>query len=346
MHKARVASRFVSVLFLLLAVCALLSACGSSGDVPCTVRNDTGSDVTIAISLLQNGRSTSLLRGYVLSNGSETHVSVPRNILSSNLQLSVTDANSICYVYRDLPTQSIGTSASISLCYQDDQLVLLVDPGNGSVTTVQPSPSAKTQSQEFLLRVKRGEATYAEYYAQDFWLNLTGSNDRKTALIYGSNKERSYATQSEAAAQMVSVTVPVWKLSGGKKVSSTFTISVNASLADEILEIFTEIYNDPEQFPIKDLGGYSWRGASSTSEHNQGTAIDINYNENFQIRYGKVVVGSFWNPDESEYSIPENGSVVRIFEEHGWLWGGNAWAGDTDYSKGNHDYMHFSYFGR
>ena len=84
------------------------------------------------------------------------------------------------------------------------------------------------------------------------------------------------------------VTVPVWQLSGGEKVSSTLTLSVHAALAEDVKEIFTEIYNDPEQFPIHDVGGYSWRGDTATGEHNCGTAIDINANENYQIRDGQI----------------------------------------------------------
>lgn len=113
-------------------------------------------------------------------------------------------------------------------------------------------------------------------------------------------------------AHMVRITFPVWKLSGNRKVASTASIWIHSALADEVVQIFTEIFNDPEQFPIHSVGGYSWRGNNSSSEHNPGLAIDINPNENYQIRYGNVVVGSFWDPASSPYSIPEDGSVVRI----------------------------------
>ena len=93
------------------------------------------------------------------------------------------------------------------------------------------------------------------------------------------------------------------------------------------------------------MGGYSWRGDSATGEHNCGTAIDINSNENYQVRDGAAMAGSLWNPGSNPYSIPAGGSVVRIFAEHGWSWGGNAWAYSTDPSQGYHDYMHFSYMG-
>lgn len=144
---------------------------------------------------------------------------------------------------------------------------------------------------------------------------------------------------------MTTVTVPVWKLSNGVKTPSTMSLTVHAALAQDVTEIFTEIYNDPEQFPIHDVGGYSWRGDTATGEHNCGTAIDINANENCQIRDGQVLAGSHWTPGQDPYSIAPGSSVVRIFAEHGWSWGGDAWEWDSDISYGYHDYMHFSYMG-
>ena len=87
------------------------------------------------------------------------------------------------------------------------------------------------------------------------------------------------------------------------------------------------------------------RGDSATGEHNCGTAIDINANENYQIRDGQVLAGSCWEPGSNAYSISPDSSVVRIFAEHGWSWGGDAWAYSSDDSEGYHDYMHFSYMG-
>ena len=118
------------------------------------------------------------------------------------------------------------------------------------------------------------------------------------------------------------------------------------ALADEVVVMFTEIYNDPEQFPISSIGGYSWRGDSATGEHNCGTAIDINPTANYQVRDGKAMVGTHWTPGEDPFSMPEDGSVVRIFRAHGWDWGGDAWAWDSNPAEGYHDYMHLSYMGK
>lgn len=167
-----------------------------------------------------------------------------------------------------------------------------------------------------------------------------GCNDEKLVRLYGHAGQTRYPSQSEAEVHMVAVTVPVWHLADdGSKSPSTLSFRVHSALAEEITAIFTEIFNDPEQFPIKDAGGYDWRGDSAKGEHNCGTAIDLNYNENYQIyTNGAVGAGSCWEPGVNPFSIPAQGSVVRIFKAHGFSWGGDAW-------PTNRDYMHFSYMG-
>ena len=114
-------------------------------------------------------------------------------------------------------------------------------------------------------------------------------------------------------------------------------------MTEDIVKIFTEIYNDPERFPIKDIGGFSWRQTAfgSVSEHSYGTCIDINWDENYYCHAsnGQAITGSFWKPYENPYSIPKDGSVVRIFKKYGFKWGGDAW-------KNLRDYMHFTYLGK
>ena len=132
--------------------------------------------------------------------------------------------------------------------------------------------------------------------------------------------------------------------SNGVKKASTTTLQVHAAIADDVKAIFTEIYNDPEQFPINGTSSFRYV-EGTTGEHNCGTAIDLNANENYQIRDGQVLVGSCWEPGTNPYSIAPDSSVVRIFEAHGWSWGGDAWAADSDDATGYHDYMHFSYMG-
>ena len=67
-----------------------------------------------------------------------------------------------------------------------------------------------------------------------------------------------------------------------------------------------------------------------------GLAIDINPNENCEIRGGVITTGSYWKPGEDPYSIPADGDVVNAFKKYGFGWGGN-W-------RSVKDYMHFSYF--
>lgn len=154
-----------------------------------------------------------------------------------------------------------------------------------------------------------------------------------------------FTTKEEALQYMVDVTVPVWTLKSiGEKVSSTKTITVNNALAEDVVNIFTEIYDDPSQFPIKDVGGFSWRNTAggSVSQHSYGTCIDINYNENYYVKPdGTPITGSYWKPGEDPYSIAPDSIVVKTFAKYDWKWGATAW-GDA-YAK---DYMHFTFLGK
>lgn len=170
-------------------------------------------------------------------------------------------------------------------------------------------------------------------------MTLPQTDEEKWALVYGASTEK-YQTAEEAEANIVEVAVPVWRLqSDGTKTAGTAYIEVNRSLAPIVEDIFEEIFNGDEQFPIKNVGGYSWR----TGEHSQGTAIDINWEENMEATINAdgsltPTTGSYWLPGEDPYSIPEGGDVYNAFISHGFLWGGNAW-------RSKRDYMHFSYFG-
>ena len=165
--------------------------------------------------------------------------------------------------------------------------------------------------------------------------------EEKEYRIFGSNGY--YNDKETAQANMTTVTVDVWKLKAdGTKYASTAEIEVNKALAEDVKAIFTEIFNDSSQFPIKTVGGFSWRGVAasgSRSQHSYGTCIDINYNENYYIRNGTVYSGSYWKPYEDPYSITPDGIVVQTFAKYGWDWGGTAWSSSKDY-------MHFTYLGK
>ena len=143
-------------------------------------------------------------------------------------------------------------------------------------------------------------------------------------------------TKEEADALMEEVTVDIWKLSNGEKVASKATFVVHKAIAEKVRCIFKEIFEGEEQFPINSIGGYSWRGGKS--EHNYGTALDINPNENYCIYTNGTIVGNYYKPGEDPYSFPPFGEVIEIFEKYGFNWGGDTW-------RGNRDFMHFSYCG-
>ena len=142
-------------------------------------------------------------------------------------------------------------------------------------------------------------------------------------------------SKEEAERHIVWVEVPVWRLKDGKKVSDTERIQVLNVLASDVKEIFREIYNGREKFPIKRLIGYAWRDRNLKSFHNTGRAIDINPEENPQIDTdGRVLVGKEWEPHTNPYSIKPNGDVVKAFRKRGWVWGENF---------RRKDYMHFGF---
>jgi hypothetical protein len=154
--------------------------------------------------------------------------------------------------------------------------------------------------------------------------------------FFGNKNRFGFKNAKAAKKYQKTVKVNVWKVSGGKKVKSAMYVTVNKELADDVRKIFAEIFKGKEKFPIKAMGGFQIR-ASKTSEHNYGTAIDINPTENCMKDGNKVTAGKFWRPGKNKYSIKPNGDVVKAFEKYGWYWGGNGWGNRKDY-------MHFSYF--
>lgn len=133
---------------------------------------------------------------------------------------------------------------------------------------------------------------------------------------------------------------------------------VHEKLADEVLDIFRDIYY--AKFPIEKMSliddynandhlsmvsnnssAFCYRtiaGTNKVSKHGMGVAIDINpfYNPHVLKSSGKV------NPSEaSKYAnrslnakgmIKKNDAVYKAFTSRGWTWGGN-W--------NNPDYQHF-----
>lgn len=162
----------------------------------------------------------------------------------------------------------------------------------------------------------------------------------KAKRIWGTDYYKEYTSSSAASKNMKTIKVKTWDInSKGKKYTRYHYLTVHKNIAGTVEQIFKEIYNGKEKFPIKDVGGYSWRGDTSSSEHCEGLAIDINYNENAQFSgdTGKPLTGSLYKPGKNPYSIPADGDVVNAFRKYGFSWGNWFY---------NPDYMHFSYFGR
>ncbi len=180
-----------------------------------------------------------------------------------------------------------------------------------------------------------------ELMAGNFFETCTLAVDFVTDKDIASAIKASYpTTKAEAQALMKSVTVPVWKIRDGKKVASQLTVDVHNLIADKVEAAFNDIFNGPEKAPIYTIGGFAWRGGRS--EHNVGTALDLNPDENYCLYSSGAIVGSYWKPDEDEYSFSPYGDVVKCFEKYGFTWGGDAWFNGV---YGTRDYMHFSYMG-
>ena len=195
-------------------------------------------------------------------------------------------------------------------------------------------------------RIYKGKKVYGEYSAARMAEVANFGYDgesyiQKCMRVFGTGFYKHYPSEAAALQDMVTISVKVWDLDGrGNKVTKQKSIVIHKNLALTVEQIFKEIYEGKERFPIKAVGGFSWRGNGSLSEHNQGTALDINPNENYMIEgNGTISSGSLWQPGINPYSIPANGEVVKIFQKYGFGWGGNGW------SSGRRDYMHFSYFG-
>ncbi len=150
-----------------------------------------------------------------------------------------------------------------------------------------------------------------------------------------------FTSEEDSSAAMKTLTVKVWQIKDGKKQPSELTVTVLDEIADKVEAVFDEIFSGKEQFPIYSLGAYAWRAPMSSgrySEHNFGTAIDINPNENYCLYSDGSTVGECYKPYENPYSITPYGDVVRAFEKYGFTWGADSW-------RSPKDYMHFSYLG-
>ena len=166
-------------------------------------------------------------------------------------------------------------------------------------------------------------------------MNLFGKVVKNHRRPYGEN-----ATKADYEANYEYVTVKTWDFKDKtrtEKITRTHTFYVHKKLVPTVKLCFQEIYECEEQYPINSIITY-W-SSSGNSEHNPGTAIDINYESNpYMDPDGNIITGKRWDPENDPYCIPVGGEIEQIFEKYGFRRG-------TWWKSGYKDYMHFSFFG-
>jgi len=137
-------------------------------------------------------------------------------------------------------------------------------------------------------------------------------------------------------------------------------IIVHKDVADEVVEIFRELYNI--KYPIRqmrlvsDFRGNDWQsieadntsafncrkatGSKKWSKHSYGKAIDINPIENPYIsRKGYISHKESWvykkrihkkSTFADKAVLVKGDKAIQVFEKYGWKWGGD-WSGVKDY---------------
>ena len=143
---------------------------------------------------------------------------------------------------------------------------------------------------------------------------------------------------NQVGKNLITVEVPAWKFDeNNNKIAYTKRLTIHKKVSDVVISIFTEIFNSSEQFVIDNAttAGYANRG-NTTSLHNYGIAIDINWEANpWLTNEGEKKTDGEYRPGIDPLSIEATSSVVQIFKKYGWYWGA-----EWNSSK---DYMHFAY---
>ncbi|MCH5210815.1 MAG: M15 family metallopeptidase [Oscillospiraceae bacterium] len=164
------------------------------------------------------------------------------------------------------------------------------------------------------------------------------------------------------------LTIPHWDFNDARVEGHMI---VNAALAEDVLDIFAELYDI--RYPIENMeivdyffdkqteildspdrasmgnnntSSFYYRvvaGSSTLSKHALGRAIDLNPKTNPYVNGSSVSPAnaakysdrsqSGWTEMEKRAFIGTNTEVYRIFRNHGWEWGGEIWS--------YQDYQHF-----
>lgn len=155
------------------------------------------------------------------------------------------------------------------------------------------------------------------------------------------------------------ITMSHWNYAGSV---STGKLVVAASLANQVVEIFRDLYDarfpiermelvdnydgdDDQSMAANNTSAFNCRlvtGGSSYSEHSYGRAIDINPVVNPYVKGSTVLppAGSAYvdRSFDAPGMIHANDEVVQAFAARGWIWGG-TWSSLKDY-------QHFSTTGK
>ncbi len=133
----------------------------------------------------------------------------------------------------------------------------------------------------------------------------------------------------------------------------------NARIADALVEIFKTLY--AENYPIEKIrlideydaddelsmrdnnsSCFNFRLVSHTNRislHGYGLAVDINplYNPYIKTVEGQKIIAPANSAEYEDrtknfaHKIDEDDLCVKLFAEHGFLWGGNCWDDEKDY---------------
>lgn len=236
--------------------------------------------------------------------------------------------------------------------------VIPADPGNQTILWISSDPSVVSVDENGVITCNgNGEAeiyaytcngcfdyaivrvnTYIGFDGESYeskCLHVFGEVVDEHRLPYGEDAPKSVYKEN-----MMTISVKVWDYSdgiGSEKISKTRSFEIHKNLVATVKRCFQEIYECDAQYPIKSIVSY-WTDARK-SEHNPGTALDLNPTENAYFdANGNLLSGSLFDPENNPYSIPVDGEIQQIFEKYGFTRG-------IYWRNGYKDYMHFSFFG-
>ena len=135
-----------------------------------------------------------------------------------------------------------------------------------------------------------GEITYEQYMPIRISI-AEGENPESIPSSSAGETSGRFENQEQAAAAMTTVTVPVWKLSNGQKVSSTVSFQINAGLAEDVRPSLQRSTTTRSSSPSMKRGAIPGGGTTPPASTTAGSAIDLNANENYQVREGQALVG-------------------------------------------------------